>query len=50
MSEFYYEKKDLADFPNIGEYAPEAGKGFFEYYGKVLSPGKLDVKTKALIA
>lgn len=50
MSEFYYEKKDLADFPNIGEYAPEPAKAFFEYYGKVLSPGKVDVKTKALIA
>ncbi len=32
MSDNYYEPKDLADFPNITEYAPEQGKKFFEYY------------------
>ena len=46
----YYEKKDLADFANIGEYAPEQGKKFFEYYGVSTSEGKLPEKTKALIA
>lgn len=50
MSEFYYAKKDLADFPNIGEFAPDEGKAFFDYYGKATSEGKLDLKTKALIA
>jgi alkylhydroperoxidase/carboxymuconolactone decarboxylase family protein len=50
MSENYYEKKDLADFPNIGEYASEGGEKFFDYYGKVTGPGKLDEKTKTLIA
>lgn len=33
MSE-YYEKKDRADFANIGEYAPELGKKYFDYYGE----------------
>lgn len=50
MPENYYEKKDLADFPNIGEYAPEQGKKFFEYYGTATSAGKLSEKEKALIA
>ena len=46
----YYEKKDLADFPNIGEDAPEQGKKFFEYYGSATSAGKLTEREKALIA
>jgi len=50
MSESYYEKKDLADFPNIGEYAPEEAKKFFDYYGKATIGGKLDERTKSLIA
>ena len=28
----YYEKKDLADFGNIGEYAPDLGPKYFDYY------------------
>lgn len=47
---YYYEKKDLADFPNIGEYAPEQGKKFFEYYGSATGEGKLTEREKALIA
>jgi alkylhydroperoxidase/carboxymuconolactone decarboxylase family protein len=46
----YYEKKDLADFPNIGEYAPELGKKYFEYYGAATNAGKLTEREKALIA
>ena len=29
----YYEPKDLADFPNITEWAQNEGNKFFEYYG-----------------
>ena len=29
MSDSYYKPEDLADFPNIGEHAPELAKGFF---------------------
>jgi alkylhydroperoxidase/carboxymuconolactone decarboxylase family protein len=50
MPQNYYEPKDLADFPNIGEYAPEEGKKFFEYYGQATGPGKLTEREKALIA
>lgn len=50
MSETYYEPKDLEDFPNIGEHAPECGKAFFDYYGKSTGKGALGEREKALIA
>ena len=46
----YYEKRDLADFPNIGEYAPDEGKAFFEYYAKATGEGNLSRREKSLIA
>ncbi len=46
----YYEKKDLADFANIDEWAPEEGKAFFTYYGKATGAGKLSEREKSLIA
>jgi alkylhydroperoxidase/carboxymuconolactone decarboxylase family protein len=46
----YYEKKDLADFPNIGEDAPELGEKYFAYYGEAMKAGKLTEREKALIA
>lgn len=50
MAEEYYEKKDLQDFPNIAEQAPEQGRAFFDYYGKATAPGALSAREKALIA
>ncbi len=50
MSENYYEKSDLEDFPNIGEFAPEAGEKFFEYYAVSTGAGKLTEREKSLIA
>ncbi len=50
MSQQYYEKKDLLDFPNIGEYAPKEGKKFFEYYGQAIAAGALSEREKVLIA
>ena len=50
MSSNYYEPKDLADFPNIGEYAPEEGDKFFQYYTQATSAGKLTEREKSLIA
>jgi len=35
MSE-YYEKKDLSDFANIGEYPPELKKKYFDYYSEAM--------------
>ena len=50
MSKGYYEPKDLEDFPNITEYAPEQGSAFFEYYQKATGEGVLTEREKALIA
>lgn len=46
----YYEHKDLADFANIGEYAPELGEKYFAYAGEVMKDGALAAREKALIA
>jgi len=46
----YYEKRDLADFARIGEYAEEEGRAFFEYYGKATAAGRLSEREKSLIA
>jgi alkylhydroperoxidase/carboxymuconolactone decarboxylase family protein len=46
----YYETKDLADFPNIGEDAPELGEKYFAYYGEAMKAGALTEREKALIA
>ena len=46
----YYEKKDLADFSNIGEYAEAEGKKFFDYYEQATTAGKLSEREKSLIA
>jgi len=50
MAASYYETKDLADFPHIGEFAPEEAKRFFEYYAQATGPGKLTEREKTLIA
>ena len=46
----YFDKSDLKDFKNIGEFAPEVGDAFFNYYSKATSEGSLTEREKALIA
>jgi len=46
----YYEPKDLTDFQNIAEWAPDQGNKFFEYYGAATTAGKLTEREKSLIA
>jgi alkylhydroperoxidase/carboxymuconolactone decarboxylase family protein len=46
----YFEQKDLADFANIGEYAPALGAKYFDYYGEAMKDGVLPAREKALIA
>jgi 4-carboxymuconolactone decarboxylase len=48
--ESYYDPKDLAKFPDVGEEAPELAKKFFDYYGAVFAEGELTEREKALIA
>lgn len=50
MTQNYYEPRDLADFPNITEYAKEQGQKFFDYYSSSTSAGKLSEREKSLIA
>jgi alkylhydroperoxidase/carboxymuconolactone decarboxylase family protein len=50
MTETYYECRDLEDFANIGEHAPEAARKFFDYYATATSEGKLTEREKSLIA
>ena len=46
----YYNPADLAKFEEIGKYAPELAKKFFDYYGAVFAEGDLTEREKALIA
>ncbi len=47
----YYESKDLKRFREIGKFAPELAKKFFDYYNSVVNQeGALTKREKALIA
>jgi alkylhydroperoxidase/carboxymuconolactone decarboxylase family protein len=46
----YYEQKDLAAFPSIGENAPELARTFFAWYGATFGDGALSAREKSLIA
>lgn len=50
MNETYYNREDLANFPNIGKDAPELWEKFMEYYGAVFAEGALSEREKSLIA
>jgi len=46
----YYDRADLARFPEVGENAPELAKKFFDWYGAVFADGALTAREKSLIA
>ncbi len=46
----YYNPDDLGKFSDMAKDAPELGKAFFEYYGKVFEEGALTEREKSLIA
>jgi alkylhydroperoxidase/carboxymuconolactone decarboxylase family protein len=47
----YFEpEKDLKQFGKIGDWQPELGKKFFDYYGAAMGEGALTVREKNLIA
>lgn len=48
--ETYYKPEHLARFSTITEGAPEIGRAFFDYYGKVFADGALTAREKSLIA
>ena len=47
---YYYEKKDLQDFPNITEYAKVQGDKFLNFISSATSEGALTEREKSLIA
>jgi alkylhydroperoxidase/carboxymuconolactone decarboxylase family protein len=46
----YYNPKDLARFPDVGEEAPELWKKWSDWYNAVFAEGALSEREKALIA
>ncbi len=50
MSEHYYDAGDLPRFAEVGEFAPELGDKFFDWYNTVFQEGALTEREKALIA
>lgn len=50
MSDHYYDKEDLNNFPEITEHAPAMGEKFFEWYGEIFKDGALSTREKKLIA
>ena len=49
--QYFEPERDLKQFGKIGEWQPELGKKFFDYYGSATgTEGALSVREKALIA
>lgn len=47
----YYKSEDLKRFGEVGQFAPDLMKSFFEYYNKAVgTDGALSKREKALIA
>ena len=46
----YYDRADLARFPEMGENAPDLARKFFDWYGAVFADGALTAREKSLIA
>lgn len=45
----YYDPVDLEKFGDMAKDAPELGKAFFDYYGKIFAEGALGVREKCLL-
>lgn len=45
----YYDPADLEKFGDMAKDAPELGKAFFDYYGKIFAEGALSVREKCLL-
>jgi len=50
MNEHYYDKGDLAKFPEIGKNCPDLSAKFFDWYSAVFADGALSAREKSLIA
>jgi len=50
MTDHYYDKRDLAKFPEIGRNCPDLSAKFFEWYTAVFADGGVSAREKSLIA
>ena len=50
MKKKYYDPDDLKKFGAIGDWNPELGNKFFDYYNSVFKEGHLSAREKSLIA
>ena len=50
MADHYYDREDLARFPEIGKNSPDLAEKFFDWYGAVFADGALSAREKSLIA
>jgi alkylhydroperoxidase/carboxymuconolactone decarboxylase family protein len=50
MADHYYDREDLARFPDIGKNCPDLAAKFFEWYGAVFADGALSAREKSIVA
>ena len=50
MADHYYDREDLARFPDIGKNSPDLAAKFFEWYGAVFADGALSAREKSIVA
>ncbi len=50
MPNHYYDRGELAKFPDMGKNCPELARKFFDWYGAVFADGALSAREKSLIA
>jgi 4-carboxymuconolactone decarboxylase len=50
MPNHYYDRAELAKFPEIGRNCPELSQKFFDWYNAVFADGALSAREKSLIA
>src|SRR5712671_2068796 len=50
MADHYYDREDLARFPDIGKNCPGLAAKFFEWYDAVFADGALSAREKSIVA
>jgi len=50
MADHYYDREDLARFPDMGKNMPDLAAKFFEWYGAVFADGALSAREKSIVA
>src|SRR5260370_21186445 len=50
MADHYYDRDDLAKFPDMCKNRPDLASKFFAWYGAVFADGALSAREKSIIA